>query len=306
MKIDNIGSRGVLFTFEASESPIGNCSVYMINGEKNIYLCDTHLGPESMKPVKEYLSNNGLDHKPLVIFFSHSDWDHIWGACAFEGATVVAHEKCPQRIFDRGNLDLEKNSAAQNGAVKLVYPNLTFDSRLSFREDGVEFFYAPGHTIDSAVCYDRKDSVLFVGDLVERPRPVICHHDLETYIETLDLLRTIAAEVMVSSHSKVVTDADIEENIQYLQHFHEIALSTSANEDENYEDNDEMIRKLYLLLMYEDAIQQSVGESFDYQGFQKEFWGSLDMDYLNSTSALLRSIGFDDLKLALESHMVEL
>jgi len=296
-----------MFTFQGSESAIGDYSVYLINGDKNIYLCDTHLGPESMKPIQKYIQSNGLGHKQMAEFFSHADWDHIWGACAFEGAMVVAHDKCPKGIFDRGNMDLERKSEAINGKVKLVYPSLTFDSRLTFRDDGVEFIYAPGHTIDSAVCYDRKDSVLFVGDLVEKPEPVISHHDLETYIETLESLKGMAAHAMVSSHSGLVSINDIDENIQFIRDFQDIALSGPVHADsEDYEDGNEMIRKLYLLLMYEDAISQSVGDSFDYQGFQKEFWGSLDMDYLNSRTELLRNVSFEDLKLALESHMVEL
>jgi len=295
-----------MFTFEAAECALGGgYSVYLINGEHNVYLCDTHLGPVSMELIKQYLRSNGLDNKELVIFLSHSDWDHVWGVCAFPGAMVIAHDKCPQRMFDRGQLELKKYAHYQNAEIELVYPNLTFDSRMTFREDGVEFIYAPGHTVDSAICYDRKDSVVFVGDLVENPEPVVSHHDLETYIETLETLKLMPAQVMVSSHSGVADKKNIEDNIQFLRDYQDTALTQSSGDSED-EDGANMIRKQYTLLMYEDAIQQTVGDSFDYLAFHREFWGSLDMDYLNTSSELLRNIGLEELKLALESYMVEL
>lgn len=307
MKVENIGNRGVLFTFETQESGVGEFCVYLIIGEKNLYLCDTHLGPESMEPIKEYIETNGLGDKPLVVFFSHADWDHIWGACAFPGATIIAHDKCPQRIFDRGRLDLERYGDRSRGNVKLVYPTLTFDSRISFRDDGVEFIHAPGHTTDSAICLDRKDQVMYAGDLVEKPEPCINHHDLEVYVETLESLKAMSVSTIISSHSGIVDAGDIEENIEYIRNFQDIALSEPAGDEyEDEESRENGIRKLYVMLMYEDAIQQTAGHDFDYLNFQREFWTALEMDYLNPISALLRNVSFDDLKTALETYMTDL
>lgn len=303
MKTERIGSRGVMLTLEESESPIGDFTAYLIVGEHNIFLCDTHLGPESMDLVKNYLQENKLD-KPLVVFLSHSDWDHIWGACAFPDSLIIAHEKCAARITTHGGLDLQRYAQHQRGRVQLVNPRLTFDSRMAFPGDGVEFIYAPGHTADSAICYDRREKIAYVGDLVERPEPVVGSHDLETYIETLENLRGLAAKTIITSHSGRVDEKDIEANIQHIRKFQDIALSEPAGEGP---DSDEtMIRKIYTLLMYEDAIEQTTGETFDNLSFQRELWKSLDMDYLSRKSVLLRNVGYEELKLALESYMAGL
>lgn len=304
MKSEKIRSRGVALTFEGDECPLGGFTVYLVIGEHNIYLCDTHLGPESMELIKEYLRDKGLTDKPLVIFLSHADWDHIWGVCAFDKPLVVAHEKCAKRIYARGYLEMERYAHFMKGDIRLVYPGLTFDNRLSFREDGVEFIYAPGHTVDSAICYDSRDKVAYVGDLVEKPQPSVSSHDIETYIETLERLKALDAKVLVSSHSGLVDEKDIEENIQFILRFQDIALSEPAEDDTG--SSEDMIRKIYTLLMYEDAIEQTAGDSFDYLDFQREFWTSLDMDYRNSLSALLKNIRHEELKLALESYMTGL
>jgi len=298
MDIKEIG-RGVMFTYTANESPIGEYSTYLVNGDNNLYLCDSFLGPKSMEPIKDYIADQGWQDKPMVVFLSHSDWDHVWGTCAFAGATVIAHDKCAQRMYDRGQLELERYAQYQEGEIRLIYPSLTFENRISFREDGMDFIYAPGHTVDSAICLNRRDSTLFVGDLVERPQPVISHHDLETYIDTLERLQGLKAETMISSHSGLVTEQDIKDNIQSIRDFQELAQAADKDEDS-------IEHKLYTLLMYEDAIQQTTGDSFDYISFQKDLWKSLEKDYLSSEMALLRSVTHEDLELALQSYMAGL
>lgn len=297
MLVEKIGNRGTIFTFEGKECPMGGGdSIFLVEGKDRVYLCDTHLGPKSMAPVQEYLKEQAVTDKKLVIFFSHFHWDHIWGACAFPGATVVAHTLCREHIAQRGPLQLRKNKQYANGAVELVLPRLTFDSRLIYNDDEVELIYTPGHTVDSAVFYDRQDRVLYVGDLVEKPRPMVMWHDLETYLETLELIDNLGAKVFVSAHSGIVSAADIAENSRFIRQY-----PTMPTEGE-----DNLLQKFYLLLMFEDAIQQAMGDDFDYTAFHREFWGSLDMDYLLPFTALLKAISYDDLKTALESYMVQL
>ena len=301
MKIEKIGSRGTAFTFEEQESALGEYTVYLINSDNRVYLCDTHLGPKSMEPIKEYLQAQGLN-KPLVIFLSHSDWDHVWGVCAFANLLVAAHELCAQKIIQRGPLELQRYASYQNGDIRLVTPNLTFDSRLLFADDGVEFIYAPGHTVDSAICFDHRDSALYAGDLVEKPQPAIGWHDLENYIDTLEYLRENPAQVIITSHSGIVTREDIEDNLDYIRDCQEI-VQKEPDEDDGDAD---YLRKLYTLLLYEDAIAQTVGGDFDYAAFQRQLWQSLEMDYLSSETALLRNADYEELKLALESYMAGL
>jgi len=301
MKIEKIGSRGTMFTFAEQESALGEYTVYLINGNHRLYLCDTHLGPKSMDPIKEYLRSQGLD-KPLVIFLSHSDWDHVWGVCAFDKPLVAAHEICARNIIERGPLELQRYASYQNGEIRLVPPNLTFDSRMFFADDGVEFIYAPGHTVDSAICYDHRDSVLYAGDLVEKPLPAIGWHDLENYIDTLEFLAETPAKVVITSHSGIVTREDIEDNLDYIRECQELVQKEPDEDD----DDADYLRKLYTLLLYEDAIAQTLGGDFDYLSFQRLLWQSLDMDYLSSESALLRNVDYEDLKLALESYMAGL
>lgn len=296
----NIGSRGVIFTLGDANDDLGEIAIYLIKGENRVYLCDTHLGPKSMEVVKEYLRENNLGEKQLVVFLTHSDWDHIWGACAFPDALIIGHDLCRKGILDRGKVELQRYADHQSGEIVLIPPQLTFSEQLRFLDDEVEFYYAPGHTADSAVCYDRKDAVLFVGDLVEDPKPMIGYHDLETYIDTLESLAAHPAKTIISSHSGIVNRKTISENIKYIRMFASKATADLPDKEKN-----DPASKLYIMLLYEDAIQQTLGDAFDYQSFQRELWGSLDLNYLDTTSKRLKSISYDELKSALESYLVQ-
>lgn len=296
MKIKRIASRGTAFTFTEPES-LGEYTAYLVEGEHRFYLCDTHLGPESMALIKEHLLSRG-QNKPLLIFFSHADWDHIWGACAFPQCLVVAHELSAKFIRQRSPLDLERYAEYQRGTVQLVAPDLVFDSRLLFADDGVEFIYAPGHTEDSSVCYDHKDLVLYAGDLIETPKPAIGWHDIERYIDTLEDLRERPVKTYIASHSGIVTPRDIEGNIDYLgQCLAKVGKPDAADED---------FYKLYTLLLYEDAIATISAGTFDYALFQRQLWQSLGLDYLSPLPALLESVDSSELELALASYVAGL
>lgn len=218
MKIERIGSRGVFFTFEKGDSPFEyDTSVYLINTGKRLFLCDTHTGPKSMETVKKYIKDNGWSDKELIIFNSHADWDHIWGNCAFGDAAIVSHVKARERIEKEGIHDLEKMSRFHNGIIELKLPNLTFDSTLAYVEDGIEFMYAPGHTADSSICFDRKDSVVFVGDLIEAPLPYISCSNLQEYMHSLGIIENCSAKTILSAHSGTVNEELLRGNTDYIK-----------------------------------------------------------------------------------------
>lgn len=219
MKIKKVGQRGVLFTFfELNESSY-DCvtNVYVINGNSYFFICDTYLGPYYMKKVKEYLETN-YGKKEYIVFNSHSHWDHIWGNSEFKDSIILSTEKCRSFIIEDGEEEL--NTHADQFAkedIEIVLPNLTFEKRIIFEDEGIEFFYSPGHSEDSGSCYDFIDNVLFVGDNVDDPIPsYLCWTELDKYIETLREYLQVNADIIVQSHGDVLDNYVIKGNIDYL------------------------------------------------------------------------------------------
>ncbi len=211
MDIASLGSRCVRFSF-----PELAVSLLAIYGQHRTYLCDTFLGPEPMELVKEAFRAEGRD-QPVVVFNSHSHWDHVWGNCAFPGSLVLAHELCRARLErDFGN-EFEAYRGQAKGVVAPRFPDLVFWNKVAFPDDGVEFYHTPGHTPDSASCLDLKDNVLFVGDNVEEPIPHVEDPDLGAYIATLEGYLCLNPAAYVAGHGPRFPRDLIEANLAYLR-----------------------------------------------------------------------------------------
>ncbi|MFW9849907.1 MAG: MBL fold metallo-hydrolase [Candidatus Thorarchaeota archaeon] len=197
-------------------------TTFLIFGENRVYVCDTFLGPKSMEKISNTIWERGADDKPIVVFNSHADWDHIWGNCYFKDSMILAHEKCKIRIQEEGPSDLEKNRMHIQGNVILTPPTVTFGTNYVFDDDEVEFFYSPGHTIDSSSCYDHTEKILFVGDNVESDIPYVNSLDIDTYISTMQGYLNRVWEYMVCGHDPVQIDEKLlKKNIEYLQQLKE-------------------------------------------------------------------------------------
>ncbi|MTI65810.1 MAG: hypothetical protein FH753_04330 [Firmicutes bacterium] len=117
----------------------------------------------------------------------------MWGNCYFT-EKILSHELCLDNIIKKGNYELEKYSPLARGKVSIKLPNITF------KDEEVCFFYSPGHTKDSASLYDISDNVLFVGDNIEYPIPLIYYNNLKKYKKTFLKYALLEPDIFVLSH----------------------------------------------------------------------------------------------------------
>ena len=254
MIVQRMGTRGRCFTFD------DGISLYLISGTRLHLLCDTHLGPESMTRIQEFLGDYPRPDR-MVIFNSHSDWDHIWGNCAFPDSFIIGHETCRARMSERGEYDLMENSSQKRGNVRITLPNLTFSTRLVFEDEEIEIAYAPGHTIDSAVCYDRRDRILYLGDLAEDPIPYLDFHDLDRYLDTLRSILEHPADILVSAHSGVVTRDLIRKNMAYIADIRDGVREEPSRFGE-YEQVHRWNLNQRIFLQYEPLVARKMGAGY--------------------------------------------
>lgn len=235
VKITNVGNRGLLFSFNELNKPPYNCitNVYTIIGKNKYFICDTYLGRYYMELITEYLESN-YGKKDYIIFNSHSHWDHIWGNSQFNKHLIVSHQKCRELISLESDEEIKAHSSSfTREKINIVLPNLTFENKLIFEEDNVEFFYSPGHSEDSSSCYDKEDKTLFVGDNVEDPIPTcMCWSNVDRYILTLQHYLEIDAKRIVISHGPVTDNDLIRDNIDYI---------CKIKRNENIDFNDDVI-----------------------------------------------------------------
>ena len=225
MQLQRIGKRGLLFSFN---DPYFT-NVYVIISDERIFILDTFLGSDPMNQIKDQLIHEGYLDWQIFVFNSHADYDHIWGNRAANADIIIGHENCRKRIMDEGEKSLETYAEHKRGEVVIYPPNITFTTKLFFPYDKIEFFYSPGHTIDSSSCYDAIDKVLFVGDNVESPIPYLNHANFEEYLNTLNNYLMMDWKFIVAGHDSILTDSKlITQNIEYLTDFRDWKLEPSS------------------------------------------------------------------------------
>ncbi|WP_110942898.1 MBL fold metallo-hydrolase [Inediibacterium massiliense] len=219
MNIKRVGQRGILFTFFELKNLDYDCvtNIYVINGNRYFFICDTYLGPSYIKEIKKYLEDN-FGKKQYIVFNSHSHWDHIWGNSEFKDFQIISHELCEKYILKYGQEDLIKHEKQfAKDKIEIVLPNTIFKEEIEFKEEGVKFFYTPGHSDDSSSCYDYKDKILFVGDNIDDPIPsFMCWSELDKYKETLERYLQINADIVIQSHGHITNKDLIKDNISYI------------------------------------------------------------------------------------------
>lgn len=213
MEIKNVGSRGTLFTFH----DLGIATnVYVIHAEQHVYIIDTYLGPDIMKPVNQYIEEL-YSGKPLIIVNSHSHWDHVWGNSLYTSTLIISHTRCKENMRKDGLEELEKHTAYKRGQIILTYPNLTFTDKICFEEDSVLMYHTPGHTEDEISVLDLHDKVLFAGDNLERPIPYLMSKNLNQYINTLEGYLNLDTEIIIGGHTGCEDKNLIRHNLDYVK-----------------------------------------------------------------------------------------
>lgn len=201
MKITELGTRNVVFTFELDDWDL---NLHLIKGDLYNYIIDTGLGSNSVKPILEYVND---DHKPIVVINSHFHWDHIWGNHCFKDSVIISSKKCRDIIIDRWDEMMGRCGNYVDGEVEKKLPTLVFEDELYFPDDDILLFYTPGHTIDGISVYDRKDKVLNagdnIGDTMEELRPSQETSD-EVFLETINKYKTLDVASCVSGHNQIL------------------------------------------------------------------------------------------------------
>lgn len=191
-------------------------NVYVINGNKHIFIIDTYLGPDIMKQVNDYIISN-FGNKPIVVINTHSDFDHVWGNCLYKESLIIAHTKCLEYMKKHGLEQFELYPNLIRGDVVLTYPNITIDKYIRFEEDEVELYHTPGHSDDSISIIDCFDKVLFAGDNIEEPYPFVEKDNVPKYIKTLEKYLTLDVNIVIGGHSSISNKDLIRNNIEYAK-----------------------------------------------------------------------------------------
>ncbi|OJX46119.1 MAG: hypothetical protein BGO78_04340 [Chloroflexi bacterium 44-23] len=196
----------------------------VVTGPKWAIVIDTLPVPEETLAMRSFIEDQ-LDVPVQYIINTHYHADHTWGNYIFPGATIISHELCRQLQMLHGPASLE---AAQHQnpifrSVKLVYPQLTFESgSLSLRvgKKNLTLFPTPGHSADGISVLVEEDRVLFAADAF-LPIPYFINGDIDVLIDTIQSFSDLGLENIVQGHGDIILRGEIDEsiraNVNYLK-----------------------------------------------------------------------------------------
>jgi len=203
MKPTKITNRNIMFS-----EPMGSeydLNLGLILGVKHNFVIDTGLGSGSVAPILEYLVG---DTKPVIVINTHGDWDHYWGNHVFEHCQIIAHPICRETLEKHWDSEVKRNEGKNDGEVRKCLPNVTFEGKLNFVEDGIMIFHTPGHTPCCISVLDMVDKVLYAGDNIgDTEEDILPQINTNKHIfrNTLGFYKGLDFNICISGHNKPQT-----------------------------------------------------------------------------------------------------
>lgn len=173
------------------ESALYRTTTTLVSTPKFNLLVDPNWLPLELDAIREYLEK--LGDKPLVMLFTHSDYDHIIGYQAFRPHLVIASQAFVDSPDKQKNLKLIREFDDQY-YVKRDYPIEYPEVDIIVREDGQKkvlgdcqftFYLAPGHTPDGIFTVIEPYGYFVCGDYLSNVEFPFIYDSSRAYLKTL-------------------------------------------------------------------------------------------------------------------------
>ncbi|HNS50295.1 MAG TPA: MBL fold metallo-hydrolase [Anaerolineae bacterium] len=176
---------------------------------------DTLPFPQETTNVRDFARRYCSEGVRYVIN-THHHADHVYGSYLFPEAELISHKTCRQILQKVGpeSLAQAKTQTPALAPVKLRIPHLVFETDLLLRlgDKTIHLMHAPGHTPDGVIVHIREDKVLVASDVVT-PVPLISEGDPTVLIQSLKLVKDLAAENVIQGHGGVLLRGEIDETV---------------------------------------------------------------------------------------------
>ena len=225
----------------------GSNSAFLVTDE-GVLVIDSRIHPRLGDELIAHIRK--VTDKPIKwLITTHFHGDHHFGNSAFKaaGATLVAHKETARLMQHLQPKEIARRSAGLKKAgfdpaeVKLVLPDVTFDSEMTIRLGGREvrlMYLGPAQQEGDTFIHIPHAKVLFTtGAFARRSMPnMIFTTSIDNWIKVLETLAVMPdVEHVLPGHDEVATPADIKEvaamiSEQYSAVKEAIAQGLSADE----------------------------------------------------------------------------
>ncbi len=171
--------------------------------------------------------------KPIKwVVNTHAHGDHYFGNSVFkrEGAIFIAHRDTAGMMKSHLGIEMKrrmgyfKQRQYDPGEVKLVLPDVTFDSKLTLTLGGrtIELLYlGPGQNPGDTLVYFPKERVIFTGGPFSKnswPNPSFTP-SMSNWVEMLRKIAAMDVDIYLGGHGDIGNKQDVLHEAQMLSDF---------------------------------------------------------------------------------------
>lgn len=214
------------------ESALYRTTTTLISAPKFNLLVDPNWFPHEIESIREYL--NSLGDKPLILLFTHSDYDHILAYKAFKADVVIASQKFADHPDKEKNLRLIREFDDKyyiRRDYPIEYPKIDYlvkeeGQELSLGNCRLVFYLAPGHTTDGIFTIVEPFGYFIAGDYLSNVEFPFIYDSSQAYLTTLRkvdlLLREHKIERMIPGHGDFARNTyevqlRMQKSIEYIE-----------------------------------------------------------------------------------------
>lgn len=189
--------------------------------------------PREIEEIRQYVYRV-KENRPIYLFFTHSDYDHIAGYGAFpEAKTIASKEFVESPLKEAQMKDLIKydDDFYLTRPYKLTYPeiDLVIDShgqKVTFGGTSLTFYHAFGHNNDGLVAVIEPLNIVIAGDYLSDIEFPFVYYRFDEYEKTLSTFQKLVHEktnfILIPGHGSVADEQSeiqkrIDDSIEYLQ-----------------------------------------------------------------------------------------
>lgn len=207
----------------------GNVGVIML--EDKVIAVDAQYpvsGIDFRKSIPKYTG------KPVThLLLTHIHGDHIFGSQAFEDCEIISQIRLKRKVMENletvwapGKLEEMLEDVKINRperaylfeGLKIVLPDLAFKKKITV--DGLDMISLPGHTDCSSIVYDKKDKVIFAGDLMFAktfPWAGDPTANPDDWIKAFKILLDMDVNTFIPGHGPICTKEEFKKQLSWFE-----------------------------------------------------------------------------------------
>lgn len=226
------------------ESALFRTTSTVIQTDDFLLIIDPNWLPIEVQTIRDYVDSI-KGNKPIFLFFTHSDYDHIIGYNAFPEAKTIASRafventdkaKILQQISDFDDENYVKR------AYDLVYPNIDYvvendEQVFKIGDTKIQFFNALGHNADGLFLWIESLGILVVGDYLSNIEFPYIYHSGTLYLQTLQtaerLINTQNIKYLITGHGDYTTDkSEMEKRVSESYEYIFLVINAIKNKED--------------------------------------------------------------------------